>query len=193
MLFGRKRTLLHAYWAKVDFLGKICPKLWTILDTSDQNCGPFWTLWNHGGGSAFTPLAVHSCGSQLQLTAAAHSSTNITVCLFKRFQIWFCLITGSYSYVSGGYPYPSSGGSSSLMSVPVPLPIYIRSRGCDDDVINGRAKKCRRSRTVFTELQVSGRARVVKCWAYVVKISSSYVFTLNKLPFIQKDTKDIGY
>ena len=30
---------------------KICTKMWTVLDSLDQNCGPFWTLWDHGGVS----------------------------------------------------------------------------------------------------------------------------------------------
>lgn len=40
------------------------------------------------------------------------------------------------------------------LSVPIPLPVYIRTRSPSTSETFGKAKKCRRSRTVFTDLQL---------------------------------------
>lgn len=41
-------------------------------------------------------------------------------------------------------------------ALPIPLPVYIRSRSPGEASAFLRPKKCRRSRTVFTELQLIG-------------------------------------
>lgn len=40
-------------------------------------------------------------------------------------------------------------------SLPIPLPVYVRTRSPSGDGLS-KPKKCRRSRTVFTELQLMG-------------------------------------
>lgn len=42
------------------------------------------------------------------------------------------------------------------MTVPIPLPVYMRSRSPGDAEVMMKPRKCRRSRTVFTDLQLMG-------------------------------------
>ena len=42
------------------------------------------------------------------------------------------------------------------ISIPIPLPVYIRTRSPGSHDAFGKPKKCRRSRTVFTDLQLMG-------------------------------------
>ncbi|KAK3612117.1 hypothetical protein CHS0354_031187 [Potamilus streckersoni] len=42
------------------------------------------------------------------------------------------------------------------MSVSIPLPVYVRSKSPPRSSMFGKPQKCRRSRTVFTELQLTG-------------------------------------
>ena len=52
-------------------------------------------------------------------------------------------------------------------STPIPLPVYIRSRSPSD--LNGfsKPKRCRRSRTVFTELQLMGLEKKFESHKYL--------------------------
>eukprot|EP00106_Octopus_bimaculoides_P000060 XP_014767502.1 PREDICTED: homeobox protein BarH-like 1 [Octopus bimaculoides] len=45
--------------------------------------------------------------------------------------------------------------NEAAFSVPIPLPVYVRTRSPSADCLT-KPKKCRRSRTVFTELQLMG-------------------------------------
>ncbi|CAI9737692.1 BarH-like 1 [Octopus vulgaris] len=45
--------------------------------------------------------------------------------------------------------------NEAAFSVPIPLPVYVRTRSPSGDCLT-KPKKCRRSRTVFTELQLMG-------------------------------------
>nr|XP_034299895.1 homeobox protein BarH-like 1b [Crassostrea gigas] len=55
-----------------------------------------------------------------------------------------------------GFPMESLLDLQEASSLPIPLPVYIRSRSPGETTALLRPKKCRRSRTVFTELQLIG-------------------------------------
>ena len=70
-----------------------------------------------------------------------------------------------YSYILKFYQCHFPGGYSidsllenkeSPISIPIPLPVYIRTRSPPGSDVFGKPKRCRRSRTVFTELQLMG-------------------------------------
>lgn len=48
----------------------------------------------------------------------------------------------------------TSTAKDGTLTVPIPLPVYIRTRSPSGSETFGKAKKCRRSRTVFTDLQL---------------------------------------
>ncbi|XP_046559291.1 homeobox protein BarH-like 1 [Haliotis rubra] len=52
-------------------------------------------------------------------------------------------------------------------SVPIPLPVYIRTRSPSGSDFLGKSKKCRRSRTVFTELQLMGLEKKFETQKYL--------------------------
>ncbi|XP_041372532.1 homeobox protein BarH-like 1 [Gigantopelta aegis] len=64
----------------------------------------------------------------------------------------------SYGYHRACYPladvFPDHRDAT--LSIPIPLPVYIRTRSPSSLGILGKSKKCRRSRTVFSELQLMG-------------------------------------
>ncbi|CAG5120909.1 unnamed protein product, partial [Candidula unifasciata] len=53
-------------------------------------------------------------------------------------------------------PFLESRGGNNQYSLPIPLPVYIRTRSPSGSESFVKPKKCRRSRTVFTELQLLG-------------------------------------
>ncbi|XP_062600085.1 homeobox protein BarH-like 1, partial [Saccostrea cucullata] len=55
-----------------------------------------------------------------------------------------------------GFPMESLLDLQDTSSLPIPLPVYIRSRSPGETAGFLKPKKCRRSRTVFTELQLIG-------------------------------------
>ncbi|OWF42312.1 brain-specific homeobox protein homolog [Mizuhopecten yessoensis] len=55
-----------------------------------------------------------------------------------------------------GFPLDSMLDLRDAMTVPIPLPVYIRSRTPGDAEGLMKPRKCRRSRTVFTDLQLMG-------------------------------------
>ncbi|XP_061165098.1 homeobox protein BarH-like 1 [Saccostrea echinata] len=55
-----------------------------------------------------------------------------------------------------GFPMESLLDLQDTSSLPIPLPVYIRSRSPGETSGFLKPKKCRRSRTVFTELQLIG-------------------------------------
>ena len=55
-----------------------------------------------------------------------------------------------------GYTVDSLLDSKDSIVMPIPLPVYIRTRSPPGSDIFGKPKKCRRSRTVFTDLQLMG-------------------------------------
>ncbi|XP_013414868.1 homeobox protein BarH-like 1b [Lingula anatina] len=57
-------------------------------------------------------------------------------------------------------------GSDSL-AVPIPLPVYVRTKSPSTTDHLGRPKKCRRSRTVFTELQLMGLEKKFETQKYL--------------------------
>ncbi|KAL5020057.1 hypothetical protein ScPMuIL_002949 [Solemya velum] len=62
-----------------------------------------------------------------------------------------------YSGIQRGYPVDPVGDSREhSVTVPIPLPVYIRTRSPVGSDSLLKPKKCRRSRTVFTELQLLG-------------------------------------
>ena len=59
--------------------------------------------------------------------------------------------------IAGGYSIESLlETKDSPVSIPIPLPVYIRTRSPPGSDVFGKPKRCRRSRTVFTELQLMG-------------------------------------
>jgi BarH-like homeobox protein len=48
----------------------------------------------------------------------------------------------------------SSSSKDGGIAIPIPLPVYIRTRSPQGSDSFGKPKKCRRSRTVFTDLQL---------------------------------------
>jgi len=52
-------------------------------------------------------------------------------------------------------------------STPIPLPVYIRSRSPSDLDGFSKPKRCRRSRTVFTELQLMGLEKKFESHKYL--------------------------
>ncbi|XP_022327739.2 homeobox protein BarH-like 1 [Crassostrea virginica] len=71
-----------------------------------------------------------------------------------------CLIPSSrayqFSYAGRGLPVDPLLDLPEASALPIPLPVYIRSRSPGEASAFLRPKKCRRSRTVFTELQLIG-------------------------------------
>lgn len=61
-----------------------------------------------------------------------------------------------FKFISVGFPMESLLDLQEVSSLPIPLPVYIRSRSPGETTALLRPKKCRRSRTVFTELQLIG-------------------------------------
>lgn len=59
-------------------------------------------------------------------------------------------------FILVGFPMESLLDLQEASSLPIPLPVYIRSRSPGETTALLRPKKCRRSRTVFTELQLIG-------------------------------------
>ena len=59
-----QQETLYSNYIPCQIITKVIgPKLWTILDSLDQNFGPFWTLWDYWGIShpshpAPLPLAM---------------------------------------------------------------------------------------------------------------------------------------
>lgn len=53
------------------------------------------------------------------------------------------------------------------LATPVPLPVYIRSRSPSDLDGFSKPKRCRRSRTVFTELQLMGLEKKFETHKYL--------------------------
>lgn len=64
-------------------------------------------------------------------------------------------VSGSVCNISNG-GYSTLSGAKSDLCVPIPIPMYLRTR--TGHVVSGsvRMRKCRRSRTVFSELQLMG-------------------------------------
>nr|XP_045612445.1 homeobox protein BarH-like 1 [Procambarus clarkii] len=60
---------------------------------------------------------------------------------------------------------PSTPRSATSPPVPVPVPVYVRTR--PSTVPDTSTKKCRRSRTVFTELQLVGLERRFEAQKYL--------------------------
>ncbi|XP_060067709.1 homeobox protein BarH-like 1 [Ylistrum balloti] len=61
-----------------------------------------------------------------------------------------------YTAMQRGFPLDSMVDLRDAMTVPIPLPVYIRSRSQEDAESLMKPRKCRRSRTVFTDLQLIG-------------------------------------
>nr|XP_006822766.1 PREDICTED: homeobox protein BarH-like 1b-like [Saccoglossus kowalevskii] len=55
------------------------------------------------------------------------------------------------------YPgFQTLTSSSSPSSLSIPVPVYLRGKGSTSPELSSKHKKCRRSRTVFTEMQLLG-------------------------------------
>ena len=61
---------------------------------------------------------------------------------------------------------PRNHGNQSRFAVPIPLPVYVRSKSPPNEC-SAKQKKCRRSRTVFTELQLMGLEKKFKNHKYL--------------------------
>ena len=74
--------------------------------------------------------------------------------------IWFrCFIDSrsrTHYIIPVGLPVDPLLDLPEASALPIPLPVYIRSRSPGEASAFLRPKKCRRSRTVFTELQLIG-------------------------------------
>ena len=55
---------------------------------------------------------------------------------------------------------PGSNGGQDSPAIPIPLPVYVRTRDVNSADNSSKPKKCRRSRTVFTGEQ-SKKMRIV--------------------------------
>ncbi|VDI83051.1 BarH-like homeobox [Mytilus galloprovincialis] len=83
----------------------------------------------------------------------------------------------SSNFSNSMFSYPHLGYTSSLrgfptdyidpLATPVPLPVYIRSRSPSDLDGFSKPKRCRRSRTVFTELQLMGLEKKFETHKYL--------------------------
>lgn len=86
----------------------------------------------------------------------------------------FCgilLISLILSLLFSGYSIDSildaTTSKDGALSVPIPLPVYIRTRSPSGSETFGKAKKCRRSRTVFTDLQLMALERRFEAQKYL--------------------------
>lgn len=66
-----------------------------------------------------------------------------------------------------GFPVESLLDLQDTASLPIPLPVYIRSRSPGEAAGFMKPKKCRRSRTVFTELQLMGLEKRFEAQKYL--------------------------
>ncbi|KAJ8316156.1 hypothetical protein KUTeg_006170 [Tegillarca granosa] len=69
--------------------------------------------------------------------------------------------------IYAGFSLEAIGDLRDSLTVPVPLPVYIRSRSPPDSDNFLKPKKCRRSRTVFTELQLVGLEKKFETHKYL--------------------------